>query len=479
MSSPKVSVIIPSYNYADYVATAVQSVLDQTFADFEVIVVDDGSKDHTAEVIGQFTDKRVQYIYQENRGLPAARNTGIKASSGELLAFLDADDRFHPDKLRTQAAFLDENPELGLTYNSRITFASSGDFLMLRLAPATVTLKDLVLGYPFAPSDVVIRREWVTRIGLFDESFVSNSEDLNFHLRLMLEGCRFAGVQRVLAYRKIHTGRIFRNIAVKMQTYLRALDTAFNDSRCPAEVLSIRDLAYADHYLTWTYQALVQGETSLGQDYLKETVRLNPAILADHGKKLVNFFVWASLGDGGDHETALRRVFEQLPSEFTHLSEYLPWAIARGYLQIGVRDVMWGRLKQARDNFEWAVGLGIQLDEQFLRKLTDQLLNYEAEFGTEAAQEVFQNLTPYLEKIGNRASVRWLNGCYAINQAFKGYQTGQYTKVPREIMRAVSNNPKHLANRGVLAMLVRSLFGAINQAGARRSNPLSMNDLSL
>lgn len=464
MNSPKVSVIIPSYNYADYVAEAVKSVLDQTFTDFEVIVVDDGSKDHTAEVISRFTDKRVKYIYQENGGLPAARNTGIKASAGELLAFLDADDKFHPQKLQTQVAFLDENPAVGLTYNSRITVASSGDYLLLRPAPVTVTLADLMLGYPFAPSDVVIRKRWAFKVGLFDESFVANSEDLNFHLRLMLEGCKFAGVPRVLAFRKIHTGRIFRNIAIKMQTYLRALETVFGDARCPAEVLAIRDLAYANHYLTWSYQALVQEETALGQDYLKETIRLNPTIVNDYGTKIVSYFVWASLSDGSDHETALRRVFKQLPSELTHLSERLPWAVARGYLQKGVRDVMWERFEQGQSNFERAAELEAQLDEPFLRHLTDQLLNYEAEFGTEAAQTVLKNMTSYLEKIGNRRNVRWLNGCYAINQAFKNYHAGKYANVPRQVIRAVSNDPKHLANRGVLNIMIRSILGAISHA---------------
>ena len=104
-SAPKVSVIIPTYNRADMVGDAIQSVIDQTYHSWELIIVDDGSQDNTSEVVAQFSDPRIRYIYQENKKLPAARNTGIRASSGEYLVFLDSDDLFMPDKLRAQESF--------------------------------------------------------------------------------------------------------------------------------------------------------------------------------------------------------------------------------------------------------------------------------------------------------------------------------------------------------------------------------------
>ncbi len=469
MNSPKVSVIIPTYNYANYVGEAIQSVLDQSFSDFEVIVVDDGSIDHTAEVVRRFSDTRVKYIFQENRGLPAARNTGIKASSGELLAFLDSDDKFHPDKLQTQVAFLKENPDVGLTYNSKFLVDSAGNCLSLRRSPATVTLADLVLGYPFAPSDVVIRREWAFRVSLFDESFVLNSEDLNFHLRLALEGCKFAGVEQALAYRQIHTGRVFKNLAAKLETMLRALDTVFLDPRCPADVLALRDIAYANHYMTWAYQASVQAKTTLAQEYFREMIRLNPAILDNEAKSLLAFLIHASIHDGGEHESALRRIFAQLPPEMAWLSEHGEWALGREYLQRGGRDVMWGREKAGHVHFSRAAELGAQLDEQFLRNLTDQLLNYEMAFPGNG-QKVLQKLTPYLKKVGPAKNVRWLRGCYALNRAFQDYQARQYSKVPSNTLRAIFRDPTYLANRGVIAMLVCSMVGLmkpnVSTAGA-------------
>lgn len=97
---PEVSVIIPCYNHGHYLPHAVNSVLAQTFTDWEAIIVDDGSTDNTREVAAQFTDERVRYVHQENRGLSGARNTGIRAAQGAYLAFLDADDEWEPRFLR-------------------------------------------------------------------------------------------------------------------------------------------------------------------------------------------------------------------------------------------------------------------------------------------------------------------------------------------------------------------------------------------
>jgi glycosyltransferase involved in cell wall biosynthesis len=117
---PYVSVIIPTYNRASYVTEAINSVLAQTYTDYEVIIVDDGSTDRTREVIAHFRDL-IRYIYQDNQGLAAARNTGIKAARGKWIAFLDSDDLWLPEKLTVQIEDLSRNPELHLhTTNATI-----------------------------------------------------------------------------------------------------------------------------------------------------------------------------------------------------------------------------------------------------------------------------------------------------------------------------------------------------------------------
>ena len=127
-----VSVIIPTYNYGRFIAETIESALGQTLLPHEVIVVDDGSTDETAEVVASFGE-RVRYIYQENAGVCAARNRGVAASSGDLIAFLDADDIWEPTKLEKQAAkFAD--PDVGLVHCGMREFDSdTGETIKLNL----------------------------------------------------------------------------------------------------------------------------------------------------------------------------------------------------------------------------------------------------------------------------------------------------------------------------------------------------------
>jgi glycosyltransferase involved in cell wall biosynthesis len=115
-NNPLVSVIIPCFNYGQFVGEAIQSVLNQTYPDLEVIVVDDGSTDTTRDVVYSFRDPRIRYVYQENAGENVARNTGIQQARGEFIAFLDADDLWLPQKLEKQLRLFEEDPEVGLAY---------------------------------------------------------------------------------------------------------------------------------------------------------------------------------------------------------------------------------------------------------------------------------------------------------------------------------------------------------------------------
>ena len=111
---PDVSVVIPSYNHAGYIAAAIQSVLKQTYADFELIVVDDGSVDDSLEVISGFTDPRMRVITQKNQGAHSAINRGLQESSGRYLAILNSDDAYHPQRLEKAIRVLEEDPSIGL-----------------------------------------------------------------------------------------------------------------------------------------------------------------------------------------------------------------------------------------------------------------------------------------------------------------------------------------------------------------------------
>ena len=126
---PKVSVIIPTYNYGKYIEKAIDSVLAQTYKDFEIIVVDDGSTDNTREIIETRYKDKVRYFYQENKGAPVARNKGIKESMGEYLVFLDADDWLMPMALLSRLEYLKKHFDCGwIIVTIRCVVRDSGRF---------------------------------------------------------------------------------------------------------------------------------------------------------------------------------------------------------------------------------------------------------------------------------------------------------------------------------------------------------------
>lgn len=185
---PRVSVIIPTYNRRDFAREAIASVCAQTYRDFELIVVDDGSTDGTARIVEEFRQGRadsIQYIFQTNQGVSAARNHGVVRSSGQLLAFLDSDDVWQPEKLATQIAFFNAQPTAqicqtqevwlrrGLRVNPRNKHRKSGGDIFLRSLELCLV----------SPSAVMMQRTLFERMGGFDEQLPA-CEDYDLWLRI-------------------------------------------------------------------------------------------------------------------------------------------------------------------------------------------------------------------------------------------------------------------------------------------------------
>lgn len=454
---PKVSVVIPTYNQATYLGAALESVLDQSYHNWEVIVVNDGSPDRTDAVVAQYSDPRIRLIrHERNYGLPAARNSGLRAATGELFMLLDADDCFHVDKMAAHVAFLNSRPEIGVSYNARYEMNEAGETLTLWRPLCTVTLAELVCSFPFAPSDMVLRREWAFRVQLFDESYVTMSEDLDLNCRLALAGCRFAGIDRALNYRRRYPNRVMRNIPARLQAAERALETLFRHSACPLEVAALRQRALANTNLVWAYESLIAGLTHQGQTALRKAVTGNGALIANQAAALVEFLIARSIQDGGDHAWALRQVMAQLPAEMAWISESTPWAIGQADLRAGARAYLWGRVEQGQVSWQRAAAQGMRMEPAFLRLLVDQLINISREVGFPAAQAAFHTITRALPLVAPPAAIRQFAGCYWLNQALAQGKTGAYDRACHSVVRAFFNDPAHLCNRGAWATLVRS-----------------------
>ena len=171
---PTVSVIIPTYNRASMLNEAIQSVLDQTYSDYEIVVVDDGSTDNTRNVVNKFSDKRVRYVFQENRGRSNARNHGISLAQGRYIAFLDSDDLFLPHKLERQVIALNENAEFGMVYSSAICTDEQGKEMgCMYKATASGWIYSKVAFYvplTIILPTVMLRTEVLSQLGGFDEN---------------------------------------------------------------------------------------------------------------------------------------------------------------------------------------------------------------------------------------------------------------------------------------------------------------------
>ncbi len=260
----KVSVVIPTYNRAAYLVEAIQSVLAQTFRDFEIVIVDDGSTDNTADVVKTINDSRLHYIFQENRGVSAALNTGWRAAGGEYIGILGSDDMWLPTCLQELVQTLETSPHLGVVYARAQGMDARGEPLTQLVGArerfAGETLKSLVYGDFVCPIAVVIRRAALERVGGYDESLIAN-EDWDLWLRLApYYGIGY--VPRVLARYRFHTQNLTRTDSSRMerlmQDRVRVLDKFFAQPNVPEDAMSVHDLAYRNLYLDWTIRYLEQ-----------------------------------------------------------------------------------------------------------------------------------------------------------------------------------------------------------------------------
>jgi glycosyltransferase involved in cell wall biosynthesis len=189
-TTPRISVIIPSYNRGHLILQALKSVSDQTYTNLEIIVVDDGSNDNTTHVVSKYNDPRVVYIkHDNNMGLPSARNTGIKASSGNIIAFLDTDDLWLEHKLEEHINIFDSKRDTYVVYSGSYRYQNRKKTYIPSkfIHPKQGDLLKRLLAGNFVPAiSVCIKRECFDKVGLFDPTLLS-FEDWDMWIRLAKE----------------------------------------------------------------------------------------------------------------------------------------------------------------------------------------------------------------------------------------------------------------------------------------------------
>jgi glycosyltransferase involved in cell wall biosynthesis len=260
---PKVSVVIPAYNAMTYLPETVESVLQQTFTDFEVLIIDDGSSDHIKEWVAQLTDPRIKLISQINQGLPNARNTGIVHALGEYIAFLDADDLWKPTKLEKQVRCLDDNPSIGLvhTWMVLVDEQSQPTGRVITSNAEGEVWKQLVERNVIACPSVMVRRDCFDAVGMFD-STLRSIEDWDMWIRIASR-YPFAVINEPLAYYRQLANSMSKNCQVMEQAFHLVIEKAF--AFAPPELLYIKPRSYGHANLCLAWKALQSSDRNYQQ----------------------------------------------------------------------------------------------------------------------------------------------------------------------------------------------------------------------
>lgn len=287
MNDVLISVVMPVYNVEKYVAESIQSVLNQSYSNFELIIVDDGGQDKSVDICHKFDDSRIRIVSQKNRGLAGARNTGINTAKGYYIAFLDSDDLWHKDKLALHKIHLDSNKRIGISYSGSRFIDEDSQALKQAQTPKLLDItaehifKRNPIGNGSAP---VFRRDVLNliafrhpkendRICYFDESF-RQSEDIELWVRIALTSpFIFEGIDGLLTRYRIISGGLSANIVAQYQSWDRVHDKV--KERFPEFINDYGDEARAYQLRYLSRRAIQLGDGAFALILIKEALQIS------------------------------------------------------------------------------------------------------------------------------------------------------------------------------------------------------------
>jgi len=267
-----VSIIIPTFNRRDYITIALDSVLAQTYKDYEIIIIDDGSSDDTKEILKPYQNN-IRYFYQDNRGIPTTRNKGIREAQGNYIAFLDSDDYWLPEKLERQIECFKQNPHYGMVATRCSSITPFGRFRKKnRPGKSGWILNNLFKANFIRTSSAMIKKECFEKIGLFDQS-LPECEEYDLWLRIAKQYPIGFINQTLTVYTDNPKGVSTDSLAGRLLR-LKVLEKDYLKECIPSPLYRKR-LASNYRYVGRHY--LNQGAKSEGKKYLKKSITLNPS----------------------------------------------------------------------------------------------------------------------------------------------------------------------------------------------------------
>ncbi|MBD3322693.1 MAG: glycosyltransferase [Chitinivibrionales bacterium] len=292
--TPDISVVIPLYNGETFIAECLESVFAQTDQPMEVIVVDDGSTDKSVEIVKNF-EKNITVINQKNSDVSAARNAGVKAAHGELIAFLDQDDLWEPSKLEKQIALFMKEPDIDLVFTDLVKIGPSGkkrhpkdrDKIARSLTDSNLFHK-LAIKNVLMPSAVMVKKGSFVKAGLFDESFATCG-DYEMWLRMAGMNMKFRYVSDPLTVYRYHGANESKKTDIMNEDRIKAVEKVFDNPSLSESKKRFRNKSIARAYiegahayysrknykgfLDYAHKALSLDKSSLGWKFMRRLVR--------------------------------------------------------------------------------------------------------------------------------------------------------------------------------------------------------------
>jgi glycosyltransferase involved in cell wall biosynthesis len=315
----RISVVTPCYNAQRFVGQAIQSVLDQSYQDFEIIVVDDGSTDGSLQVVEKFRDGRIRLLSQANGGPAKARNTGVRAAGGEFLAFLDADDLALPHRFASQLAVLEADPELSVVGSGYVWIDETGAALpwphhSWQHEPDLNDLASWLVDCPFVPSATMLRRQAWEDVDGFDEDLVG-PEDWNFWMRLVVTSHRMTWQREVVCLYRRSASSLSENAERMSANSPEALRRVMARPDFPASLLPLAQKGLAIRHLDGAKRLYRSGMWKEGKANLEQAILLDPGLIAGRPCRVEDEIVSASMEPlVADSIGFLRSVFGHLPA---------------------------------------------------------------------------------------------------------------------------------------------------------------------
>jgi GT2 family glycosyltransferase len=366
---PQVSIVIPTYNREDLITAAVDSALGQSVRGLEVIVVDDGSTDSTAQRLDVFRNEaRFRYVRQANQDRSAARNHGARLAEGQWLVFLDSDDRLLPQALAGHLAVAQQQSAVAMTIGGYAYTNQDGLVLGQRLPwqESGLSLANWLFNCMALPGSAMIRRDWFEQVQGYDPT-ITMAEDWDLYLRLAQGGCPMAWTRQIVCEYRQHPGSSIHNQALHRDNSLRALDKVFQTPELADSLAALAPRARAWVYVVFARRAFAAGQPVAGAENLSQALSLDRTLADQRRVELLEYlFSPTSIGQPANSDMD-QAVTPYLPEMLKRNATTVRQAQARAHMAVffraggqATRDAAEAHLRAAiRRDPRWLLNRGV------------------------------------------------------------------------------------------------------------------------